>query len=48
MLSAPCDAKWVEAYGFASIPVMALMAFVLTGALVSMAGSGSAQPETDT
>ena len=45
-ISAPCNSKWVEAFGFASIPVMALMAFALTAALVSMAAF--ARPTTET
>lgn len=45
-ISAPCNSKWVEAFGFASIPVMALMAFALTAALISMAAFAQATTET--
>ncbi len=36
-LSAPCTAKWVEALGFATIPVMTLMSFALIIALTTLA-----------
>lgn len=45
-LSAPCTSKWVEAFGFATIPVMALMAFALTAALISMAAFARVETET--
>lgn len=34
---APCNVMWVQAFGFVSIPVMALAAFVLIGALALLA-----------
>ena len=43
--SAPCNAMWVREFGFISIPVMALVAFVLIGGLV-LAGA-TASPGAD-
>ncbi len=34
---APCNVMWVQAFGFVSIPVMALAAFVLIGVLALIA-----------
>lgn len=36
--SAPCSVKYLEAYGFVTIPVMAGSAFLLAGALVLLHG----------
>ena len=39
--AAPCNAMWVREFGFISIPVMALVAFVLIGGLVLVGASAS-------
>ncbi len=44
-LSAPCTAKWVEALGFATIPVMALMSFALVVALTTLTVRSLPLPE---
>jgi disulfide bond formation protein DsbB len=46
-LDAPCTSKWVEAFGFATIPVLALMAFALIAALISMAAFATPTAETE-
>lgn len=42
--SAPCSVKYLVAYGFVTIPVMAGSAFLLTGALVLLHGMLSRRP----
>ncbi|MDE2817877.1 MAG: disulfide oxidoreductase [Chloroflexota bacterium] len=39
---APCNAMWVREFGFVSIPVMALGAFLLIGALILVSATAAA------
>lgn len=43
---APCTGKWVEVWGFVTIPLLALAAFVLIGLLLHIAGSDRRQGPT--
>jgi disulfide bond formation protein DsbB len=49
LVSAPggCATKWVEEFGFMTIPVLGLTGFVLATAFVLLAATGQADPATE-
>jgi disulfide bond formation protein DsbB len=38
-VSAPCSTKWIEEFGYVTIPMLAITAFLTIGALLAMAWS---------
>ncbi len=46
-VDAPCNVMWVREFGFVSIPVMALAAFLLIAVLTMLAPAGAARDETE-